>query len=227
MSSISTGNSYLDSLNAGAKTAASAGKSNKTIDQAGFLKLLTTQLTTQDPTQPVDNSQMAAQMAQFSSVTGIAEMNQSLKTMASDLAASRFGDASGWIGRAALVDGSIAAPATNGAYAGQISLPADAKDVTLSLIDGAGQTVYAKSLGAKSAGDVSWAWDGKDANSGELANKGPLRVIVTAAGTDNKPVPPTLSTWTEIQSVQSPATGSTRLNTVLGQFAPSDVLQLS
>jgi flagellar basal-body rod modification protein FlgD len=224
--SISTGNSYLDSLasqNAAAKAA--SAKSNQTIDQAGFLRLLTTQLQTQDPTEPVDNTQMVAQMAQFSSTTGIAEMNQSIKNMAADLAAARFGDASGWIGRAALLDGNIATPASNGAYAGQITLPDDA-DVTLALVDGTGQTVYSKQLGPKSAGAVGWAWDGKDAD-GKLVDKGALRVLVTAAGADNKPVSPQLATWAEIQSVQSPATGTTKLITALGDIAPADVLQLS
>jgi flagellar basal-body rod modification protein FlgD len=225
---ISTGNSYLDSLASQSAAANAANtKSKQTIDQAGFLKLLTTQLQTQDPTEPVDNNQMVAQMAQFSSTTGIAEMNQSIKNMAQDIAAARFGDASGWIGRAALLDGNVATPASNGAYAGQITLPADAKDVTLALVDSTGQTVYAKSLGAKSAGAVTWAWDGKDANTGELANKGALRVVVTAPGTDGKAVNPSLATWAEIQSVQSPATGTTKLITALGNISPADVLQLS
>jgi flagellar basal-body rod modification protein FlgD len=224
--STTIGTDYLDSLRAGAKPASSAGRSNQTIDQAGFLKLLTTQLATQDPTDPVDNQQMVAQMAQFSSVTGIAEMNQSLKNMASDLAAARFGDASGWIGRAALLEGNVAAPAANGAYAGEITLPADAKGVTLALVDADGQTVHTQTLGPRSAGAVTWSWDGKDA-AGELAKKGPLQVVVTAADTDGKTMNPALAVWTEIASVQSPATGSTKLITALGQVSPADVLQLS
>jgi flagellar basal-body rod modification protein FlgD len=225
---ISTGNAYLDTLaTQNAAKAAASQKSNQTIDQAGFLKLLTTQLQTQDPTDPVDNTQMVAQMAQFSSTTGIAEMNQSIKNMAQDIAAARFGDASGWIGRAALLDGNVAAPATNGAYAGQISLPADVSRLNLALVDDSGQTVYSTDLGAKSAGNVNWAWDGKDANTGQPANKGALRVVVTAPGTDGKAVAPALASWTEIQSVQSPATGTTKLITALGQVSPSDVIELS
>lgn len=226
---VSTGNSYLDSLslaNSTAAAASAASKSNQTIDQSGFLKLLTTQLQTQDPTEPTDNTQMVQQMATFSQVAGITEMNESLKSMLGDISASRFGDASGWIGRAALISGDVATQASNGAYAGQISLPADAKDVTLSLVNSNGQTVYSKDLGAKGQGDVSWSWDGKDA-SGNATNDGALQVVVTAAGTDGKSVSPTLSTWNEIQSVKSPATGTTQLITGLGTIAPSDVLQLS
>jgi len=224
---VSTGNSYLDSLsNSAATAAAKASKSNQTIDQSGFLKLLTAQLKTQDPTAPTDTNTMTQQMATFSQVAGITEMNQSLKSMLSGVNASRFGDASGWIGRAALITGNVATQAANGAYAGQISLPADAKDVTLNLVNSSGQTVYSKQLGAKDKGDVSWSWDGKDP-SGNATSDGALQVIVTATGANGKSVSPTLSTWNEIQSVKSPATGTTQLITGLGSIDPADVLQLS
>lgn len=227
-STSSTGNAYLDSLTntSATGTAASAGKSNQTIDQSGFLKLLSTQLQTQDPTEPTDTNAMTQQMATFSQVAGITEMNQSLKSMLSSLSASRFGDASGWIGHAALISGDVATQASNGAYAGQVTLPADAKDVTISLVNSTGQTVYSKDLGAKSAGDVSWTWDGKD-NAGNATSDGALQVIVTGSTTDGKSLNPTNATWNEIQSVKSPASGTTQLVTGLGAVSPSDVIQLS
>ena len=224
---VSTGNSYLDSLSASTAAATAATtKSKQTIDQSGFLKLLTTQLKTQDPTEPTDNTQMVQQMATFSQVAGITEMNASLRSMLSDVSASRFGDASGWIGRAALISGDVATQATNGAYAGQITLPSDAKDVAISLVNSSGQTVYSKDLGAKGTGDISWSWDGKD-TSGAATTDGALQVIVTAVGTNGKSLSPTNATWNEIQSVKSPATGTTQLITGLGSVSPSDVLQLS
>jgi len=224
---VSTGNSYLDSLsNSAATAAAKASKSNQTIDQSGFLKLLTTQLQTQDPTAPTDTNAMTQQMATFSQVAGIAEMNQSMKSMVANMSASRFGDASGWIGRAALISGNVATQASNGAYAGQINLPSDAKDVTISLVNSSGQTLYSKDLGPKSAGDVSWAWDGKD-NAGNATSDGALQVIVTGVGADGKALNPTNATWNEIQSVKSPASGTTQLITGLGGISPADVLQLS
>ena len=225
---VSTGNNYLDSLmnRTANPAAASTSKSNQTIDQAGFLKLLTTQLKTQDPTQPTDNTQMVQQMATFSQVAGITEMNQSLKSMVADISASRFGDASGWIGHAALISGNVATQAANGAYAGQITLPGDAKDVTINLVNSSGQTVYSKDLGAKSAGDVTWAWDGKDA-AGNATSDGALKVVVTGTTPDGKGLNATNATWNEIQSVKSPATGTTQLITRLGTVNPADVLQLS
>lgn len=51
-----------------------------------FLKLLTTQLQNQDPTAPVDNTQMVAQLAQFSSLSTSNDMSSTLKTISSQIA---------------------------------------------------------------------------------------------------------------------------------------------
>lgn len=59
----------------------------KKLGQTDFLRLMTTQLKEQDPFNPVDNQAMVAQMAQFSSVAGISEMNVSLKSIADQIAA--------------------------------------------------------------------------------------------------------------------------------------------
>ena len=51
---------------------------NGALGQSDFLKLMTTQLQNQDPFEPMDNGDFIAQMAQFSTVTGITEVNESL-----------------------------------------------------------------------------------------------------------------------------------------------------
>jgi flagellar basal-body rod modification protein FlgD len=197
-----------------ASSAAQKSKSNNTVDQTTFLKLLTTQMQQQDPFNPVDNTQMVAQMAQFSSTAGIAEMNASLKSMASDIAASRIGDASGWIGRAALVKSDVAIPLSDGTYGGSISM-----------IDANGQTVYSNTLGPQKAGELAFNWNGKDESGNQVAT-GPLRLRVSAVDKDGSVTPET-ATWTMISAVQSPASGTTQLVTGLGLIAPSDAERLS
>lgn len=65
-------------------TAASAAQ-NKTLGQADFIRLMTTQMKMQDPLEPVDNKEMIAQMAQFSSLSGISEINTTLKAISAQL----------------------------------------------------------------------------------------------------------------------------------------------
>ncbi len=50
-----------------------------------FIKLMTAQMKQQDPTDPVDQKQMLAQMAQFSTLANSTEMGSTLKAIASKL----------------------------------------------------------------------------------------------------------------------------------------------
>lgn len=69
----------------GAKTSSKAGSKEGlgwgAMGAEDFVKLLTTQLQNQDPTEPVDNTQMLAQLAQFSSLSNLNDMKDSLGTM--------------------------------------------------------------------------------------------------------------------------------------------------
>ena len=57
------------------------------LDQKDFLRLMTAQLSAQDPFNPVDNQEMVAQMAQFSGLAGVSETNTTLKSISEQLAA--------------------------------------------------------------------------------------------------------------------------------------------
>ncbi len=54
------------------------GYNNTTLDQNSFLKLLTVQLSKQDPLNPVEDKEFIAQMAQFSSLEQLQVMNDKL-----------------------------------------------------------------------------------------------------------------------------------------------------
>jgi flagellar basal-body rod modification protein FlgD len=77
----------VSSVNGTSPTADSTPKKTglASLDQGDFLKLMTTQMQMQDPFDPMDNSQMLAQMAQFSQLAGVSEMGDTLKSIASKL----------------------------------------------------------------------------------------------------------------------------------------------
>ena len=60
----------------------STRKPNTGLDRNDFLKILITQLSHQDPTQPVEDKEFIAQMAQFSSLEQITNMNEGLSKVA-------------------------------------------------------------------------------------------------------------------------------------------------
>lgn len=219
-----TGQDYLNSL--GVTSNPNASAPSGVLDQNSFLKLMTTQLQTQDPFDPVDNTQMVAQMAQFSQVSGIAEINQSLKTMAEDLASARVGNVATWIGRAALVSSSTATPLADGSYAFEAELPEDATNVQIDLVDASGAVVHSENLADEAAGTLGYTWDGKDAD-GNVVSSAPLKVMITAYGADGL-MDTTVSSWTMVNGVQSPAAGgAAQLITPLGIVKPEEALRLA
>lgn len=78
-----------------------------TLSQSDFLKLLTAQLKNQDPTEPVDNAQFVSQMAQFSTVSGIEQLNTGLGALADRLSAGEIAGAAALIGRTATYENGI------------------------------------------------------------------------------------------------------------------------
>jgi flagellar basal-body rod modification protein FlgD len=219
--------SVIDGLNAANNApVTSAALGGQALDQRAFLRLLTTQLTTQDPFNPVDNTQMVAQMAQFSQVAGIAEMGQTLQSILAAVQGGRLSDAAGWIGRSALVTADVATPLRDGAYAGELNFDAAADEVSLAFVDTSGATVHTMNLGAVQAGATPFQWDGRNA-AGQPVGSGPLQVVVTARAAGS-PVTPRIATWTAIGGIQSPANGgASRLVTGLGLIRPEDALRLS
>ena len=77
----------LSAVNSKSLPVLSKDMAQKQLGQTDFLRLMTTQLKQQDPLDPVDNQAMVAQMAQFSSVAGISEMNVSLRGIAEQISA--------------------------------------------------------------------------------------------------------------------------------------------
>ncbi|PNQ01595.1 flagellar hook assembly protein FlgD [Sphingobium sp. SA916] len=200
---------------------ANVGTGKSEMGQADFLRLLTAQMQTQDPFEPVDNAQMVAQMATITNSSGIAEMNQTLKNLASQLTGSRLGDAASWIGKSMLVQSNIAAPDAAGQYMGQVSFADATSGASVDLIDGNGNVVKTIALGDQPKGDVNFYWDGKD-EAGNTVATDALRIKVNGAN------PSRVASWATIAAVQSPADGSSsKLITALGTYSPSDAISLA
>lgn len=187
-------------------TKAASTTSNDTLDQTAFLKLMTTQLKNQDPFKPVENTEMVAQMAQFSSVTGIAEMNASLKAISSRLGSSDTAAALAYVGKSVLVKGDVAYPGSDGGMSAYAELDQAATGMTVQISDASGTPVRTLDLGAQAAGQVAIEWDGKT-DAGEAAGDGPFTVKAIAQTTAGTVAASTL-VWTPVTSVNLPSDGT-------------------
>lgn len=57
------------------------GQGDSSLDKDAFMQLLVAQMRNQDPTQPADSEQLAAQLAQFSSLEQLEQINENLTVM--------------------------------------------------------------------------------------------------------------------------------------------------
>lgn len=187
-----------------------------------FLTLLTAQLKNQDPFAPMDNTQMVAQMAQFSSVAGISEMNTTLASIATKLNATTPADAMNYVGKTVLTEGTTAYGRTSGGLAGQVELDNAATDVSVTISDAHGAVLKTVSLGAQKAGTASYDWDGKT-EDGKEAGSGPFTISVGALDGSNVVNARSL-VWAPVQSVSMPTNGTPVLSVAgLGQVQLSAV----
>jgi flagellar basal-body rod modification protein FlgD len=115
---------------------------NKTsLDQTDFLKLMTTQMSNQDPFQPQDNTQMIAQMAQFSTVTGIQQLNTTMSTMATQISDNQIATVASFAGKTVLVPGTTALADSTGSISGAIDLPSSVTALNVQITDQSGNIV--------------------------------------------------------------------------------------
>ena len=183
------------------------------LDQTDFLKLMTTQMSNQDPFQPQDNTQMIAQMAQFSTVTGIQQLNTTMSTMATQISDNQIATVASFAGKTVLVPGTTALADSTGAISGAIDLPNSVTALNVQITDQSGTVVKSLSLGANPAGLVGFSWDGKDA-SGNPVGKSSYNVSATAMA-GGKSTAQNTDVYAPITEVPIPAAGQTQ-NFVVG-----------
>ena len=92
----------FDKLGISSQTDASKRGTSNNLGQEDFLKLMTTQLQNQDPFAPMENGDFIAQMAQFSTVSGIQEVNQNLTGLNDEMKQMRIATASNLLGHSVL-----------------------------------------------------------------------------------------------------------------------------
>lgn len=164
---------------ASSSSASNVGASDMAASQDRFLKLLVAQLNNQDPMNPVDNAQMTSQMAQINTVTGIQQVNDTLKSMSDQFASLQMVQGSSMVGRNVLVESNTLSR-QNGIASGAIDLSGQADSVKVEILSAGGQVIDTLDLGARPAGRHSFDWNASGyQGTGEPA----FRVLATQGKT--------------------------------------------
>jgi flagellar basal-body rod modification protein FlgD len=162
-----------------AAPAAQVQKKNQ-LQQDDFMKLLTTQLTHQDPLKPQESAEFLTQLAQFGTVNGIQELQKSFADFTASSNQEQALLAGNLIGRSALIPSDKAVLAANGTVQGELNLPADASALALQVFNANGQLMRTMDLGPQSTGSLPFQWDGKLDDGVSSADPGLYKIKANA-----------------------------------------------
>lgn len=176
----------VDAVNGNSSSSSSSSSSTgqlqqQTLNQSDFLKLMVTQMTNQDPTKPMDSTQMVAQMAQFSQVAATQELQSSFDSLASNLTGDQFVRAAALVGQEVLVP-STAGKLEDSSMNGAVNVGTSGTYVNVQIKDTAGNVVRTISLGQPDAGLAQFSWDGKSDDGTQLPD-GVYQMSATSGGT--------------------------------------------
>lgn len=163
-------------------TATTATKKNidGALSQAQFLKLMTTQMTHQDPSQPMKNGEFLTQMAQFGTVSGIQDLQKSFTDFANKVTNDQALQASGLVGRSVMIEANQGVLETGKTISGNIDLTTSTNDLTIKITDPkTGDIVNTIVKGQQAKGYIPFSWDGTKAD-GTLADPGMYKIEAMA-----------------------------------------------
>ena len=163
-------------------TGSSSSLTSSTTQSLGkndFLKILVTQLQNQDPLNPTDSTQFVSQLAQFSALEQMTNVNTNLQTVQALDQSINNSLAPNFIGKTVMANGSTFNLATGGTYNIQYQLAKDAATVNINIYDSSGNNIRTIQSTKVAAGQQSTTWDGKD-NNGTAVDAGQYSFTIQA-----------------------------------------------
>ncbi|SEA44945.1 flagellar hook assembly protein FlgD [Alkalimonas amylolytica] len=202
-------------------------RNNGALTQADFFALLTQQLAFQDPTKPVENDQMIAQMTNFTMADGISSLNTNFKSFAESMSSNQALQASSLVGRSVLVPSSEMVFTGQDLSRGIIDFEQRATNVRVRIEKPNGELVQTITIPEVAAGKFDFVWDGTNSKDQDMP-PGVYKIKVDAnMGGENQSVP--VMVYAPVSSVSLGQSGKgITLNLVgLGAFKLADVREIS
>jgi len=157
------------------------------LDQTDFMTILLAQLKYQDPSDPMDDKEMASQLVQYSSLEMLTKINENLTTLVDSNSTDNIKSGVDYIGKSIKSTGYNLTVSDGTVSTLYYSLGEAVTDTTASIYDTNGDIVRSVSLGSKGSGDYSFVWDGKD-TSGNTCADGTYGIIINATNADGDKV---------------------------------------
>jgi flagellar basal-body rod modification protein FlgD len=135
---------------------------NQELGKNQFLELMIAQFNNQDPLEPAKNEEFIAQLAQFSSLEGIQNLNATVESMAAAMRSSTTLQAASLVGRSVLAPAPQALMEGDG-LAGNVVNDKAGREIVVEIADASGALVKRFSLGQQAEGGARFRWDGTNA----------------------------------------------------------------
>jgi flagellar basal-body rod modification protein FlgD len=196
-------------------------KSPTQMGQNEFLKLMLAQMKNQDPFKPNDPTQFLSQLAQFSTVTGIQNMQGSVEGLANSLRSTQVLNGTSLVGRDILAPAKVDTIEAGGSVKGAVDVPKGAATVQIAVKDGSGALVRRFSM-TPAEGLQEFTWNGLD-NAGLPVPAGQYTFeAIASVGGQNTALDPLISSRVASVTID-PANGSLTLNSSTGATPIADV----
>lgn len=151
-----------------------------------FLQLLVAQLSNQDPLNPAEDTEYIAQLATFTQVEELQNLNVSMNTLVEAYDRQQFISATSLLEKRILAAGSTVSKITDsktgeyGVTPVYFTSEADMSNVTINVYGPGGYTIYSEELGALQAGSYPFTWDGTYSATGTAVKDGVYNFAVVA-----------------------------------------------
>ncbi len=197
------------------------GKSRAEMGQSDFIQLMIAQMKNQDPTKPLDPNEFMSQLAQFSTVNGIAELKQSVDTMVARMTTDQSVKAATLVGHEVMAPGNTAWFNPGDKVSGQAVLESSTTDLNIKIYGSNGMLIRTIPMGMHGAGAVPFVWDGFR-EDGKVAPQGSYRIVAEAV-MDDRTVQVPVQTRARVTSVDLNGNGGDlTLNLSNGQSVSLD-----
>jgi flagellar basal-body rod modification protein FlgD len=191
---------YEDIKDAPKKTSEEMGKQD-------FLTLFTAQLQNQNPLDPVKNEAFVAQLAQFSQLEALTNMESSLDKFVSTMSGERMLSSAALIGKKVAMTDVPTLLTSGNSMEGSIDLTTGASGVKVNVTDNQGRLVQELIAGPQLPGTMPVVWNGRDAANNPVPT-GMYRLSATAVVNGQTETVP-VSTLATVRAVSTnPANGS-------------------
>lgn len=140
----------------------------KSLDKDDFMRIMITQMKNQDPTNPMKAEQFAAELAQFTSVEQLQNLNKSFDQFGRSQKPQENMAMANLIGKQVTMKKDRFMHQENESSPIRFNLPVASTEGSLQIMDDKGEVIFKKELGQRKPGPVEVLWDGSMVNGGTV-----------------------------------------------------------